>query len=839
MPSLDVQQLEKWRNEGISNTTIAGYMSGSSEDFKKKYDTVKSNYGETEDAARSMLNYRFYGDVNYQPPVPMSKGILSYPARVLDNVYEGWKQTLSDVSAIDKKAQEGEIDPLSYMAEAGGRFLSGGARPFLAPWEEIFRTKAFNKLPSAEELITPAVQGVIEPLMQTKLAQDVVIPAAQRYAQESEQNPALRGINSLVRGGAEAGLAVLGTPPLMKLGNVGYQTLRHPIVTATETLPGAIGSAGRAVKSAFGGSFPDSAEFTGIAKEMVKKGIDENLVRFMVDKSPEEKSLMRAMTSDASAGEKVLGGTLKPKQTAGAVALRPAESLVQMRKITGKAKGALVEAMADESVDLTIVRDATVKMMEESGVVFNNKSRIISIAGASDDEIPLLQKVLDSLPTPDEEGRSITTFRGADQYRQKIFSELNMAQAKMQPTKAGQTVFGVSDRIGGKARSMVLQQMATLNPNYGILSEAYSEMMTKPSAFFRKIGFTGNLEDLSTADLKTGEVALRMFGGASADIRSAYKDMLNTARKYGYKSPTEEFEMNILRYADALEDVFPIAPTRSLRGEVKRAGEDVTKNVIKRGFFRSGLIVADEKIMRAYQIFRGMTPENRLKLMHDLLDSNPQSSFLAVAKESLPSPQFEKLNQAINQSMTVESAIPGLRASISGLTPEGSLVPPSPAILETPRTGLPQQNQPLQSILPPESPKATPNTFNFSEQKLHNVDAYNVVVISPSGETIAMPKITIQNGDVGMVGGARMFLKHRGRGLESQVLSQVEEWARGKGLKELHFRPNKAAIRFFKEHGYRDDSGLLTKNLFIEESVPTSNWDAMSRESLPKPPSSQ
>src|SRR3990167_2274770 len=158
-----------------------------------------------------------------------------------------------------------------------------------------------------------------------------------------------------------------------------------------------------------------------------------------------------------------------------------------------------------------------------------------------------------------------------------------------------------------------------MNPNYGKLAGAYDDLINEPAQFFKDLGYKGPLDEISTQSLRTGEVSLRTLGNASARPKESLQKMLAVARKYGYESPIDEMEL--IKWSDRLEDIFPIAPTRSLRGEVARAGTDVVGNIAKKkGLIRGLATSADEKLMEGLNWVRGMTPENRLRLLNELLD---------------------------------------------------------------------------------------------------------------------------------------------------------------------------------------------------------------------------
>ena len=643
-------RLEMGRSSGLTDDSIADEMAKASPTFASQLSNIRKKFGGDPAATSAFLNTRFYGETNYTPaPAPEDKP-KGYVGRTLDRIYQRADEFVGEGGIMDKYNQ-GQITSGQAVVRGAGKIFQGAVAPVTQATSDIvgagLRATGGDK----------ALQYLGNEFANSKLGQQV-IPMAKGALDSYNALPessGFRDLSSIAQSGVDA-LDVLGAGAVYnKTGSAlkGAATAaRHPVQTV----------------KGFRKPVNDVAltgELTGKSREAVKTGLDENLVRFIGERNPDERYLMKAMTQEADSGTRILGGSTKAKEIVGNQILRNAEHVIETKKHVGKALGSITESMANEAVDVTNVANSLLDDMANKGVLFSRDTgKIRSIAAAADDEIPVLQKIVDFLQ-PDDQGRVVRSFVELDDFRKKVFQELGMAKAKLSPTSGGQSAFNFSDRIADAARSGLLREMSALNPNYGKLATAYAELSGGPSDFFKAIGFKGNLDDISTQSLRAGEVSMRTLGNASARPTEAIEKLLTISRKYGYSSPIDE--MKLIRYADELENIFPIAPTRSLRGEIARSGEDVVGQVIKKkGLAMGTLAVADEKAMKVYDWVRGMTPENRIKLLYDLLDAPPERSFLSVARESLPENALSGVPNLKVEDARIPVAVGAFDASQSG-----------------------------------------------------------------------------------------------------------------------------------------------------------------------------
>ncbi len=663
--AISLDTVEQLRNEGVSNKSIASYMAGSSKGFQQHYGNVIKSYGDTEEAAKSYLNYRFYGDVNYQKPTPeeKNKGIMSFPVRVIDNVWEGWKRSAMEMGKIEEKAEAGEISNANQYAQQYGQSAHAVGKALAAPWTEAFDTKAFNIAPSVTDIATPIVQSVAEPIMKSKFAQEVAIPAGQKYMEYSEQSPTLQSVNQLAVGGGSLAAGIMGINPMMSGSRTLASAMRHPITTATQTIPTQTGKGLGAIlnipKSAYSGvkqglgygkAAPGTAgqQLGGKTAEFVKKGGNQLFANDVATMNEAERLLAKRMTLAAEkAARTTLKGTKIPKTIAGEQLLAPAKHIIEHKKAVGKALGNVADAMAGEAVDFTDDAAQVFQAMSDKGVVFSRESgKIIGAAGVPDSELHLLQK-LASFFQPDDTGRVIRDFREAHLFRSKIFKEIDAAKAALSPTAQGQSVFDISETMADQARGMMIKRMSGVNPSYGVYSGAYKDLTSQAAPFYKFIGYKGVLDDIDVHGLGTGEASMLTLGSRSADKIKAIDDMIALAEKYGYQSSVDP--RKLIDYVSALDNIYPLQAPEALAGQIRKGLGASDLSAPK----RAGIKAVINKIDDAYQHFRGMTLENRTRLLLELLDEPPNASLVTVAEKVLPRADYAQFMDDVSRDVKV------------------------------------------------------------------------------------------------------------------------------------------------------------------------------------------
>lgn len=630
--------LQKYRDLGYGDDEIANAMAKSDASFAGKLSKIRTKFNSDPDATSAFLNSRFFGSTSYSP----TKSSDTFTGRVLDRVWKGIQGVANANAREDQQAQllqtqynSGELSTPSYLGRsllnrAGGALSSigQGVAAATAPASQVIEDVASPVLEYTG--VTPFIRDQVQGAMNSEIGKRVV-SGAQSFAQN---HPVVTGVAGDVASG------VIGALDASSLGAVGVarnaikdgvlgavkksaDVALHPLDTFSS------------IRSAFRPStITDAMKPVGIAKEAIDKGLSEPLVRHIVDQTDETKFLMNKMVTDAEAGSKLLGGSTAPKEIMGNQVLNVAEHVIDSRNTIGKAISNVVKAVGDDVVNVTPALTNMIQSLKDKGAVFSSSSplKIMSVKGLADSEVPVIQKMLDVFEvSPD--GRAFMNVNDAHLTRQKIFKELDAANAVL--TKGGQSVLEASDTIGNNLRTDLLESIAKKHPQYKTLSTAYAQLVNEPKSFFKALGYNGSLDNISKQQLRAGEVAMRTLGNAASRPREAINSLISVAKEYGYDS-----KVNIdalIRFADELENIFPITPSRSLKSEVSRG---INLSDIPSSLTQAGLFVLDK--------FRKYSPEERLRILRELLKAKPGDSFIETLDNALPRKEAITLAKSIN-----------------------------------------------------------------------------------------------------------------------------------------------------------------------------------------------
>ena len=718
---VSVDNLENQRKSGVKDDAIADQMAQESPVFASQLSKIRKKYNGDSAATTAFLNTKWYGVVDHSPEQP--KGIVG---RSLERIYNNYKKDIVDIGQSLEDRQQGEQGFIDTAGQVAGNLASIAFSPVAQPFQEAFGTAAKG----AYENI-PGVKPALQSLGQSSIVQKGILPAIQGTSQflqqESQRNPALRTLGAVGEGLADATDFYAGTqiaragakatiagakmiPQLPRMAGqaagtalrVGTQPIRSGFSGFMQGVRGQADDVTKAVSNTFDDA---TMELTGKAQEAVKAGMDEKVMKFVVQQNPETKRAMLSMVKAAKKGAEKLGGDTAHKEILGQYMLNNIDHVLTEKSTVGKALGAMKKGMSDEVIDMTDDLVGLQTKLRNAGAIINEKGVITRLAAESDDNIPMLQEALNFLQ-PDDAGRVVRRFGDVDMWRSKMFKEMKSAKAKLQPSASGQSAFDYADKVVNGLRRSAIKNASKSNPRLLAYNDAFEELSTQASTFLKSIGYKGklNIDDITAKDLRTGEVALRSLGNASADVRESFQNLINTARKYGMDSNVDE--MGLVRWADTLEDIFPITPTRSLQGGVTRGTRDAlgnfTEDVIKGGAKRGVIEAGSAKVMEVVDKMRGMTPENQYKLLIEVLEAPSDTPMVKILNTLDDVPQSVKdaskgidagdmkptassLSDELSRSGSTENQVLGkdLTTSPTTLPPQSQGVNP----LELPRKG--------------------------------------------------------------------------------------------------------------------------------------------------------
>lgn len=651
--AVNPDSLQTLRDQGQTDDVIADQMAQSSPHFASQLQKVRKKSSGDPAATSALLNFRFFGDTNYSPTKPASS--KGYLGRTLDRIYQS-AQNVVGPGGITDQMNRGEISAGQAVYRGAQQIYHGATAPVGEGLASL--TNAAMSIPG----VKPTLQHVGSEIANSQLGQ-AAAPLIQQGVQAYQNLPQDSGWRDLAALG-QVGLDtmdVIGGQQVVGLGQkaVGgtYQAVRHPI----DAVKGALGKTALPPNS--------TRELQGSAKKAVKAGMDEKLMTFAAEQNPDTRSVMAKMTNAANEGGKVLGGTTKHKEILGGQMMDNLAYVLDEKQNVGKALGAMKNAVADDMFNLTDEYQSLLGELRNKGAVINEKGVITGLAGAADDNIPLLQKTLDFL-SPNATGTVARKGKEIDMWRQKMFQEMNSAKSKLQPSTAGQSALGFAEKVTNDMRRQSLVRMASGNPNMIAANDAFEELSTQSSKFLKSIGYKGSLdpEVITSKQLRAGEVALRTLGNASADTKDAFMGLIETARKHGRISNIDE--MALVKYADELENLFPVTPTRSLQGGVARGINDPTgqfvEDTARAGLKRAGINKVVDAALAKVDKIRGISPEDRLKFLMDVLSAPPETEFFTIVQKDIPEAAKSISN---TQGITTGDAAPSARKI---LTPENA-----------------------------------------------------------------------------------------------------------------------------------------------------------------------
>lgn len=629
--TISPKTLEQLRAQGKRDDDIADMMAMSSPGFKTQLQRIRSAYGNNPAGTTAFLNTRFYGDAEYSPS---SKKKAGFVPRILDAVWGNLKQDSIDIGQAVEDYSTGKQGIGNTVAQVGGNIASVAASPLVQP----FNVAIGDIVQPTMQL--PPVQNAIRGVQESQFGQEVLAPAAQAigegYQKAYEQYPAVRSLEAIAEGafdlsqaGATAKFAAnQGLTALTKTGQMGEQALQK-----TAQLPGA--ARGLAQKTPLVNRIPglrpdapagipdDLARIAGTTGDDLVKPLsskaqrfvsidgDERVARFVDQSNPAEKGLFRSMLKRQERASKDLSATAQAKEVVGQHVLGQAGHLVKAKNEIGKRLGNVVKSIGDDTVDLTNTYTEFVDDLASKGIYIQSDGKLLNMSALPDEDVSYITDVLRWMK-PDKNGKVVRSISDTHRFRQKTFAELDLAAIRQKPFSSELEKF-----IDQGVRERLLRDISSVHPQYAPLAQAYARTITPLRSFLKQIQYKGTVDDITEAGfegLRTGEIAMRTLGNASARPTQLLDELEQAAMQWGYKSPIRT--QRLVKFADELENIFPVQQTRSLKGEVGRALGDIPTS--KMGVVRQGL----DKVGEVYNKFMGKTEEERLKALYDLLDDS-------------------------------------------------------------------------------------------------------------------------------------------------------------------------------------------------------------------------
>lgn len=351
-----------------------------------------------------------------------------------------------------------------------------------------------------------------------------------------------------------------------------------------------------------------------VVKKATSTGIDDNIVNFIRESAPEEKTAFRKMFDMAEKSGKDLRFREQPSQVAGQTILKRAEHLIKVKDMGVAQTNRVINSLDQRPKDVSGITLQFLKDLREKGVMVIKRGKgiqLVSNGKVPNGDLPFYREMYNLLQ-PDKSGKVMKTYRNLHQLRQRIFNELNLAKARTQPFSDDVASYGEHLR---KLLADPLDQAS--KGKYRLTQRKTADALGTLREFVQLLGYKGDLEKLGTKDLRVGEVASRILGNASDRPMTVLQQLDDMAKKYGYKG--KDSYLDQIQFADILESVFGTTKTRSLRGQVGKAGMDVVSET-------TGAVndAASGNILglagRAIKHILGKSKDDQIRALKELLD---------------------------------------------------------------------------------------------------------------------------------------------------------------------------------------------------------------------------
>lgn len=293
---------------------------------------------------------------------------------------------------------------------------------------------------------------------------------------------------------------------------------------------------------------------------------DERVIDLVDNLTPEEVAVTQRMVDQAKLKQSdITPNTDHPKVIAGEELLKPVQHIIDTRKSVGAKLGEIRKQLdTKKNVNTnSAFRSFHTYLKDNYSVQFDVDGNIIPGTGTlAKSDVPVIQDLYNEL-----RGQTFMSQRGIDEFLQRSYKDFDLRQAREQ---------AFSDevsRIAERARTDMRQLMPD---QYNGLATQYAELSTPLVDVVKLLGYKGPLDELTTKNLKAGEVGMRVLGNAADRPQSIIDEIVKTSGEYGYKSNVNL--NNIITLADQLDSLYDITPSRSFAGQVTR-GVDQTNAI--------------------------------------------------------------------------------------------------------------------------------------------------------------------------------------------------------------------------------------------------------------------
>lgn len=307
------------------------------------------------------------------------------------------------------------------------------------------------------------------------------------------------------------------------------------------------------------------SELPTLEAKAIRGGVPEQDISTFKEilKNPEENKVLKEMFENAKkpVADKTIKADLQ-REILGREFLKPIEFLTNKKVEIGSELGKIRQGLDGvKKINTNNAFQEFYKMLTDKyGAKINKNKFIVDQTGASGS----LEKSTVNALTPQLQKLYSETFmtqKDIDNWLKSTLEEFDVVNA-VDKVKAPD----IATKIIKDTRGIYKQLMPN---NYNKALEDYAKVVTPLEKVKKTLKITQNVDDLSVKDLKAGEIARRLGGNASADLKELIAGLLDIANEYGYTG-----KVNLSRLAtisDDIDKMYDINRVTSLRGDVSAA----------------------------------------------------------------------------------------------------------------------------------------------------------------------------------------------------------------------------------------------------------------------------
>lgn len=388
------------------------------------------------------------------------------------------------------------------------------------------------------------------------------LAGAGKTLQDEDANAGDVAVNTLggtVLGGLLGGVSGAALPLVRNLLGIGTK-----IVTST---PGAVSRVSKNVAENVTDSVAKSnriAKLPAAEAEVVRSGIDESVTQFIKDVSNSDKNAFLRMFNIGKKKSENIAVQERPIEVAGESFLKRVNVLVKAKDAIGKKLKVSVANMPKDPINITSIYNDFVDDLTGLGLQIRN-GQIRTTGRVAESDTKFFDLMLERI-RPNKNGEVLRTPQNIHATRGRIFDEVNLAKARQSPFSDTVEIFAE------RYRKRLMDVLADVDETYRTSNRQLAQIIPALQDFTRLIGYKGNLDDIVTKKLKTGEVSFRLLGNAQDRPMAVLQEIDRLSRILGFKSDDNVF--NQVLFADLLENLFGTSQTRSIRGAMGRAALD-------------------------------------------------------------------------------------------------------------------------------------------------------------------------------------------------------------------------------------------------------------------------